>query len=74
MDNFFARLMPFLMMGVALVAFAFGLLLLTYLFVFGALIGLGLFLISWVKQRFFPSKQIMKPPVERRGETIDHRD
>jgi hypothetical protein len=62
-----ARLVPFLLLGVAIVAFLFGMLLMAYLFVFGALLGLALFMISWVRERFFPTKTIVK----RSGRTID---
>ncbi len=53
MQAFIARLIPFIMLGVALVALFFGLMLLAYLLVFGAIVGLALFLVSWIKQRFF---------------------
>ncbi|MHB1946695.1 MAG: hypothetical protein ACYCQI_01100 [Gammaproteobacteria bacterium] len=71
MPNFFARLVPFLFLGIAIVAFAFGLILLTYLFVFGAIVGLTLFLIVWIRDKFFPSKSLTKPQ-KRKGRTIDH--
>ena len=70
MQNLFARLVPFIFLGIAIVAFIFGLMLLTYLFVFGALVGLVLFTVAWIRQKFFASKQISVP--KRRGQTIDH--
>lgn len=70
MKTLFARLIPFVMLGIAIVAFLFGLMLLTYLFVFGAIVGLALFGITWLKEKFFsPKKQLVK-----RGRTIDHKD
>lgn len=76
MSNIFTKLMPFLMACIALVAFAFGLILLTYLFVFGALIGVTLYAISWVRRRFFPSSHIVKSSDEtpKKGRIIDHDD
>lgn len=73
MPNFFARLVPFIMLGIAIVAFAFGLILLTYLFIFGAFVGLTLYLIAWIRERFFPNKNLTKPQ-KRKGRTIDHDD
>lgn len=60
MPNFFARLIPFVLLGIAIVAFAFGLILLTYLFIFGAIVGLILFLINWIRAKFFPTKKMTK--------------
>lgn len=76
MPNFFARLVPFILLGIAIVAFAFGLILLTYLFVIGAIVGLTLFLISWIRNKFFPNKNMTKPQQSqrRKGRTIDHDD
>jgi hypothetical protein len=75
MFNLLARLIPFLLLGMALVALAFGIMLFAYLLFFGAIVGLGLFAFNWVKERFFPSKQIVKrspPPRSGEGRTIDH--
>jgi hypothetical protein len=74
MRNFLARFIPFVFLGIAIVAFAFGFLLLMYLFIFGALVGLVLFTFSWIKAKFFRSKQMVRtqkqPP--KQGRTIDH--
>lgn len=74
----FARLLPFIFFGLALVTLFFGLILFAYLFIFGTIVGIVLFLIAWVKQRFFPSKQIMTkqppPTEEKKGRTFDHEE
>lgn len=72
MQRLFNQLIPFIFIGIAIVAFAFGIMLLAYLFLFGAMVGLVLFLISWIKQRFFTKKTITKP--KRNGRTIDSDD
>jgi len=73
MRNFIAKLIPFILLGIAIVAFGFGLVLLTYLLFFGAIIGLIMFFIAWIKERFFPSKHLIKPRhTIKRGRTIDH--
>jgi hypothetical protein len=70
MQNIYARLLPFIFIGIAIVALIFGLILLAYLFIFGALVGLTLFAVAYIKQRFFASKQIIIP--KKQGRTIDH--
>ena len=70
MKNLYAKIMPFFMLGIALVAIFYGLILLAYLFIFGAIVGSILFAIAWIKARFFPSKRISIP--KRTGRTIDH--
>lgn len=74
MRNLMARLIPFFMLGIALVALFFGLVLLAYLFVFGALVGIVLFLINWVKVKFFPANTIVKREAHKQGSgnLIDH--
>jgi hypothetical protein len=74
MQRFFSQLIPFLLLGFAVVAFTFSIMLLAYLFFFGALIGMGLYLISWVKQKFFPPKNVTKPLKKRTGRIIDTDD
>lgn len=71
MRRIIARLTPFVMAGIALVAFAFGLMLLAYLLIFGALVGLALFTIVWIRETFFPPKDLVKKE-DKRGRTIDH--
>lgn len=75
MQRFINRLIPFILMGIALVAFAFGILLLAYLFLFGAIVGLILFTVAWIKSKFFPPKTIQKPTSRSgRGRIIDSDD
>jgi hypothetical protein len=69
MQSIIARLTPFILLGVALVAFIFGMILMAYLFVFGALVGLSIFAIAWVRAKLFPTKTIVKS-----GRTYDHHD
>ena len=70
MKNLYAKIMPFIMLGIALVAIFYGLILLAYLFVFGAIVGSILFVIAWVKATYFSSRSIPIP--KRTGRTIDH--
>jgi hypothetical protein len=70
MEKFYARLLPFIFLGVAIVAFIFGLIVMAYIFVVGAIVGMGLFAIAWIRQRFFANKDIAVP--KRQSRTINH--
>jgi hypothetical protein len=67
MQKLLNQLMPFLLIGIAIVAFAFGIILLAYLFLFGAILGFILFITAWIRNKFFPSKKSIKPS----GRVID---
>lgn len=56
MRHFINKLFPFFLAGIAIVALVFGIFLLSYLFLLGALVGLGLFIISWIRHKFFAPK------------------
>jgi len=73
MNSIFAKIIPFLLIGIAIVAFSFGIVLLAYLFFLGAIVGLVLFIITYIKEKFFPKKQ---PPIQTKkpGRTIDSDD
>jgi hypothetical protein len=71
MQSFFARLIPFILLGVAIVAFVLGMIVMAYVFVFGALLGMAIFAIAWVRTKFFPNNT---KGVVKRGRTYDHND
>jgi hypothetical protein len=73
MQRLINQLIPFLLLGIAIVAFAFGIVLLAYLFFFGAIIGAILFLFNWIKAKFFPSKTLKSKPMKS-GRIIDSDD
>lgn len=73
MQRFLNQLIPFLLIGIAIVAFAFGIMLLAYLFLFGAIIGFILFLVSWLRAKLFPKKTITQPK-KKSGRIIDSDD
>lgn len=64
------KIMPFLVVGIVLVLFIVALVLLSYLLFWGALIGLVLFGISYIKNKFFPKKKWS----EKKGRVIEHDD
>lgn len=70
MNKFLSQLIPFILFGIAIVAFAFGIILLAYLFLFGAIVGFILFSISWIRNKFFASKMPVKKD-EKGGRIID---
>lgn len=64
------QIIPFIVLGITIVALVAGLILFSYLLVIGATVGLILFAIVWIKERFFSSK---KTTLQKRvGRTIDH--
>jgi hypothetical protein len=73
MKPFFARIMPFIFLGIIIVIFIAGFVIFSYLLIFGALVGLFLFCIAWIKELIFKHKnsypEVKKP---RSGRTIDH--
>ena len=71
MQALFARLLPFFIMGMMIVIFVVGIIFLSYLLIFGALIGLVLFIITWVRQTFFPPKDVLP---KKQGRIIEHDD
>lgn len=68
----FNRLKPFILAGILLVVLAFGLVILAYIMLIGALAGLVLFAISWIRQRFFQTHE--KKPPQPSGRIIDSDD
>ena len=75
MQRLINRIIPFLLLGVAIVAFAFGIFLLAYLFLLGAIVGLVLFIITFIREKFFPSKELAKKsPKNASGRIIDSND
>jgi hypothetical protein len=74
MQRFFNQLIPFLLAGIAIVAFAFGILMLAYLFLFGAIVGFILFIAAWIRQKFFPKKTLVKTTKKKSVRTIDVSD
>lgn len=73
MRKFFQQLLPFIMLGVIIVAFAFGLMILAYIMIIGALLGAVIFMASWIREKLFPTKTITKPQ-SKSGRIIDSDD
>ncbi len=68
------QLIPFLLAGIAIVAFVFGIMLLAYLFFFGAIIGFILFIIAKIRAKFFSSKTSVQKRKKSSGRIIDSDD
>ncbi len=70
--SFLERLLPFILLGIMIVLGVVGIVLFSYLLIFGALIGLILFIVAWV-QGLFQSKQKKASRLQqKRGRIIDH--
>lgn len=70
--NIINRLKPFILAGILLVALALGMVIFAYLLLIGAVAGLVLFVISWIRERFFHPPEIK--PKQPSGRIIDSDD
>lgn len=69
----FAKLIPYIFLGVAIVILVAGIILFSYILILGAILGLILFAIQWLKDKLFPSKSIAQTGRTRRGRTFEHK-
>lgn len=72
MQKIIATMITFLVLGMTLVAFAFGLIILFYLVLFGAIAGLVLFVALWIRERFFMGRRHDLKKSDKMGRTINH--
>lgn len=72
MKNFLSRLIPFFLLGFVIVLLVAGFILLSYLLIAGAIVGLILFAITYVRDLLFKKNKISSK--KRIGITIDHTD
>ncbi len=68
------RISPFIVAGIAIITLIFGMVLLAYLFIIGAAIGIVLFVINWVRENFFRNKKVKRSPKQPSGRIIDSDD
>lgn len=68
--SFLIELTSFISFGIFIVLGLLSFVLLSYLILAGALLGLIVFLITLIKAKFFPSKQSI--PIQQKGQTFDH--
>lgn len=74
-QKFIARLVPFIFLGVMLVLFVLGLILFSYLLIIGAIVGMILFALTWLRDKIFPPKEIgPHQKKETQGRTFEHDD
>lgn len=72
-QSLLARLIPFVFLGVMIVLFVVGIILFSYLLIVGAIVGMILFFINWVKEKLFSSKNIQcDQKSEKNGRTFEH--
>jgi hypothetical protein len=72
MQTIFGRLVPFIFVGIMVVLFVVGLVIISYLLIFGALVGLCLFVIAWVREKLIRKNNYPEVKKNRNGRTIDH--
>jgi hypothetical protein len=74
MQRFLNQLIPFILIGIAIVAFALGIMLLAYLFLIGAIVGFVLFIAARIREKFFQPKKAIKRKDNKPGRIIDSDD
>lgn len=67
-------LLAFLFLGMGIVALIAGIILFSYLLLYGAIVGVILFIILWFKEKFFPAKKIRSTKPTKQGRIIEHDD
>ena len=67
------KLGSYIGMGIMIVLFIVGLIIFSYILIWGAIIGLVWFIIAKIKSTFFPSKS-RKIKIEHKGRTFEHED
>ena len=74
MPNLFRKLSPILILCLAVLLFGFGLMVMTYLILFGAIVGTVLYVANWIQARFLtpPKKKQAARPMQ--GRVIDSDD
>ncbi len=73
MNQLLSRLVPFIFLGIVIVALVAGVVLLSYLLILGSVVGLVLFLTAWIWERLSPTKKKLTKK-EKSGHTIEHKD
>lgn len=68
MQKLLSAFIPFLILGIMLVAFVFGIILFSYLLIYGAIVGIVLFSLLWLKEKLFPAKK----SDNKSGRIIEH--
>lgn len=64
---------PFFITGIAIVVFVIGFFIFSYILIFAAIVGLVLFVIAYIRVRFFMSKDMHQTTVKKeQGRLIEH--
>lgn len=74
MKQFLKQLMPLVIIGMIIVALIFGIMLLAYLFIFGAILGLLLYIARWIRDKFFTPKKPVSHHPRQKGRIIESDD
>lgn len=75
MNKLMSKVLPFFFVGILLVILVVGFVLLSYLLIAGAVVGLVLFLLAWIKEKLSPERHLTKTDSSKKtGRTIEHDD
>ncbi len=75
MKSITQKIVPFIFLGIMLVILVFGIIILSYVLILGAIVGFVLYIIARIKEKFFPSKHLTKTGFSKKpGRTFEHDD
>lgn len=74
MQTLIKRLTPFILLGMFFVLLTFGVLLFAYLFLFGTVIGLVLFITQWIRNKWLQNQPPQKTSPRQKIRIIDLKD
>ena len=78
LTNLLVKIIPFILLGIALVFAAIGIIVFSYIFIIGAIVGLILFVIAYIWMKIQKARGIAHPigqsrrHLQENGRTIDH--
>lgn len=75
-STLFARLLPFLWVGILLVLAFIGIIFFSYVLILGAFVGLVIYGIAYLRSKFFPKKPktVVEQSTQEQGRTFDYKD
>lgn len=73
-NSFLARILPFIALGIFCVLGVIGFIILSYVALIGAALGLILFIANYIYRKFKRRDAMPQASEQRRGRTYDHKD
>ena len=74
LNHFFETIKPYLFVGISIAFMILAVIIFAYVLIWGLLIGAMIYLIAWIKMRFFPSEPQKQQKSQRKPRIIEHDD